>query len=291
MSALVSLSGAGERFGRPASPLVTPGHATGETERAAMLHIVLPAFNEEENVEVLLRDIAATLSELMPASSVSVVVVDDGSKDRTAEKVEQSAPELESAFPRFQFALVRHDGNKGLAEAIKTGLLYAIDKAAPTDIILTMDCDNSHTPGLVPRLARGIFEGYDVVIASRYVEGARIFGLSWSRRVLSFVASQIFRFIFPVPGVSDYTCGFRAYRAELLQKMFKLHPDTISETGFTVMIDILLKIYHFDPALAFGEVPLLLRYDRKQGVSKMNVRRTVLQTLVLLARRRLGQWD
>ena len=57
------------------------------------------------------------------------------------------------------------------------------------------------------------------------------------------------------------------------------------------MIDILLKVYRFDPGLAFGEVPLLLRYDKKEGASKMNVRLTTLQTLSLLVRRRMGIWD
>jgi dolichol-phosphate mannosyltransferase len=257
---------------------------------AHMLYIVLPAFNEEGNVAQLLRDIGHTLRELMPMSNVVAVVIDDGSQDGTSALVKSLQTTLPSELTHFEIVLLTHVENKGLAEAIKTGLLYCIDSSSPGDIILTMDCDNSHTPGLIPRLARRVFEGYDVVIASRYVPGARIVGLSLGRRALSSIASAIFRTIFPIPGVRDYTCGFRAYRAELLKELFRLHPDTISETGFSVMIDILLKVYHFDSGLAFGEVPLLLRYDKKQGVSKMNVRRTTLQTLNLLFRRRLGVW-
>lgn len=255
-----------------------------------MLYLVLPAYNEEENVQTLLTDIAHTLAEMMPSSAVTAVVVNDGSADRTAELVLAVREQLHGEFPRFHVELLQHEVNKGLAEAIKSGLMYCVDKATPRDIILTMDCDNSHTPGLIPRLARSIFEGYDVIIASRYVSGARIFGLSLSRKLLSAVASGIFRAIFPIPGVRDYTCGFRAYRASVLIDVFRKNPDLITETGFTVMIDLLLKLYHADPHLAFGEVPLLLRYDRKQGISKMNVRRTTMQTLHLLARRRLGNW-
>jgi len=256
-----------------------------------VIYIVLPAYNEVDNVSVLLQDIAQTLAELMPVSEVLAVVVNDGSKDGTGEAVQACKAQLLERFPRFKVELLDHSVNRGLAEAIKSGLLYCVDKAAPQDIIVTMDCDNSHIAGLIPRLARRIFEGYDVIIASRYVPGAKIVGLSWKRKVLSSVASMIFRVLFPIAGVRDYTCGFRAYRAGLLIELFRQHPETISESGFSVMIDILLKVYRFDPGLAFGEVPLLLRYDKKEGASKMNVRLTTLQTLSLLVRRRMGIWD
>ena len=256
-----------------------------------MIYIALPAYNEEENVEKLLEDISVTMAELMPASTIHIVLVNDGSSDQTMAAAQKSKKRLASQEPRIQIELLNHEVNKGLAEAIKTGLIYCCDKATDRDIILTMDCDNSHTPGLIPRLARRIGEGYDVVIASRYVPGAQIYGLSWQRRILSRVACLVFRFVMPVRGVRDYTCGFRAYRAEVLKNLFKQNPGIISETGFTVMIDILLKLHKFSPGLAFGEVPLLLRYDLKKGASKMNVQKTTIQTLKLLIRRRLGNWQ
>lgn len=256
-----------------------------------MIYIVLPAFNEEANVETLLLDIARTATELMPNSDIVALVVNDGSTDGTADRVLQAKQAAESNYQRVKVSLLQHPENKGLAEAIKTGLIHACDLAKRGDIIVTMDCDNSHTPGLVPRLARRIHEGYDVIIASRYVPGARIVGLSMFRLWLSFFASKLFGFVFPIPGVRDYTCGFRAYRADLLIDVFKRYPRFISETGFTVMIDLLLKLHKHDPGLAFGEVPLLLRYDKKLGASKMNVRKTTLETLALLFRRRMGSLE
>ena len=256
-----------------------------------MIYIALPAFNEEENVETLLTDIGANMQELMPVSDFQVVVVNDGSSDRTGEAAEAAKKNLSELYPRLHIEVVNHPQNRGLAEALKTGLKYCADKAGPRDIILTMDCDNSHTPGLIPRLARRIREGYDVVIASRYVPGAQIYGLSRSRLLLSSVASIIMRLFFPIRGVRDYTCGFRAYRAEVIKDLFARNPGIISERGFTVMLDVLIKLHKFSPGLTFGEVPLLLRYDLKKGASKMNVQRTTLRTLKLIGRRRLGYWD
>jgi dolichol-phosphate mannosyltransferase len=151
-----------------------------------------------------------------------------------------------------------------------------------------MDADNTHTPGLIFRMVQAVSEGNDVVIASRYRYGARVRGLSASRRLLSLGSSWLFGVVFPIGGVRDYMCGFRGYRARLRRRAFReLGPDRIiSERGFACMVDILLKIREFDPIVT--EVPLILRYDQKKGASKMRVGRTVRETLHLMVRRRLG---
>jgi dolichol-phosphate mannosyltransferase len=93
--------------------------------------------------------------------------------------------------------------------------------------------------------------------------------------------------MFPIRGVRDYTCGFRAYRADALRRAIARYGDgLISETGFSCMADLLLKLRTLP--LEMGEVPLELRYDRRGGGSKMRVLRTIRQTLGLLLRRRLG---
>jgi len=253
------------------------------------VHVVLPAYNEEAAIEQLLRDICLSMAEFAPHQRVEILVVDDGSADRTAELAERFRDTADrSAFPNASIRLLRHPENRGLAEAIKSGLSAAAERAGDRDIVLTMDADNSHIPGLIPSMVRVVREGYDVVIASRYRPGAQVVGLTTGRRVLSFGASWMFRFLFPIPGVRDYTCGFRAYRAALLRQVLTENPGFISEKGFSVMVDILLKLRTLEPAVAMTEVPLLLRYDWKKGASKMNVQQTVVDTLALAARRLLG---
>lgn len=257
---------------------------------AAVLHVVLPAYNEAEGIDQLLRDIGLTITEVAPHQPVRILVVDDGSVDDTAERVLRFRDTADFAgFPLVEIVLVRHPENRGLAEAIKTGLTTAAEQAGDRDIILTMDADNSHLPGLIPSMVRVVREGYDVVIASRYQKGAQVVGLTRRRRLLSFGASWMFRVLFPIPNVRDYTCGFRAYRAGLVREVLRDNPEFISEKGFSVMVDILLKLRRLDPPVAMAEVPLLLRYDWKKGASKMDVRQTVVDTLLLTARRLVGR--
>ncbi len=253
-----------------------------------MIHVALPAYCEEANIASLLRDICLTMAEVAPHRQVRIVVVDDGSTDATAERVRDFQQELGDRFEEVRVELVQHETNQGLADAIRTGMTTCLEGAEDRDILLTMDADNSHLPGLIPSMVRKIEEGHDVVIASRYQRGARVVGLSTSRRVLSFGASWLFRLLFPIEGVRDYTCGFRAYRAGMLRKVIDEHPDFFSEQGFVVMLDILLKL-RLEPTVLMTEVPLLLRYDKKQGASKMDVRRTVRDSLGLAARRLGGR--
>jgi dolichol-phosphate mannosyltransferase len=244
-----------------------------------MIVVVLPAYNEASCIGDLLGSFCEAVEE--EGTSCRIIVVNDGSTDNTAEVV--------LGFRnRIDLELLDHPLNRGLAEAIKTGLLRAVESSAARDVIITMDADNSHLPGLLFRMVRLIREGNDVVIASRYQKGAKIRGVSLYRRVLSFGAALLFRMILPMEGVRDYTCGYRAYKAALLKKAFAEYGDEfISEPGFSCMVDILLKLRKYDPIVE--EVPLILRYDQKKSESKMNVGKTVRQTLRLLLRRRFGK--
>ena len=243
-----------------------------------MVIVAIPAYDEEDAIGALLDDMAVAMSEA--GLGFRALVVDDGSADATAAIVEDRARTL-------PVRLIRHESNQGLAAAIRTGLLAAIEEAGPRDIIITMDGDNTHPSGLMLRMVRTIREGCDVVIASRYRPGSQVVGVPGFRKLLSWGASVIFRLTFPIPGVRDYTCGYRAYRAELLERTAReLGDRLITEGGFACMVELLLRMRQMGAVMA--EVPMILRYDQKTGPSKMNVRRTVAQTLRLLARERLG---
>jgi dolichol-phosphate mannosyltransferase len=136
-------------------------------------------------------------------------------------------------------------------------------------------------------MVRRIREGNDVVIASRFQPGAQVRGVPFYRRVLSRSSSLVFRMAFPTPGVRDFTSGYRAYRAGVVKQAFDTYGgEFVAESGFSCMVDILLKLRRIGAIM--GEVPLVLRYDMKYGVSKMMVVRTVIDSLQLLVSRRLG---
>jgi dolichol-phosphate mannosyltransferase len=240
--------------------------------------VVLPAYNEEESLPPLLASIQSALE---PADiAYRVIVVDDGSRDNTANVAREAAD-------RLPVSLVSHGVNQGLAAAIRSGLTAAVSMAGVDDVIVAMDCDNTHPPRLIPRMLELIADGYDVVIASRFQDGAQVIGVPWTRQLYSVGARWLFQVLFPIRGVRDYTCGFRAYRSESLRTAIAKYGDNlITETGFSCMADLLLKLRTLP--LEMTEVPLELRYDRRGGGSKMRVLRTIRQTLGLLLRRRLG---
>ena len=241
------------------------------------LHIVLPAYNEEESIGKLLDRIKYYLLD-SDIDNYEVIVVDDGSTDRTPDILK----EYEKQMP---LKIVQHIKNQGLGPTIRDGLLYAANVAESNDIVITMDADDTHTPGLIYRMVNTMREGYDVVIASRYQSGSRVYGLSLYREFLSLIASYIFRIFLPIKGVRDFTCGYRAYRAHVLQDAFKEYGDKfIDQQGFQAMVDIILRLRKMN--VIFGEVPFILRYDMKQGTSKMNVKSTILKTLQLIIKRK-----
>lgn len=240
--------------------------------------VVLPAYNEERSLPPLLDRIAEAMFEA--DASYRIVVVDDGSSDSTARIAEEYARNI-------PLVLERHPVNLGLGMTIRDGLLKAIEMADPRDVIITMDADNSHNPELIARMGQLVREGNDVVIASRYQHGSTTRGVSGFRRFLSFGAGWLFRIVFPIPGVRDYTCGFRAYKAEALKRAVERYGDGMfDQQGFQCMVDILLKMRALNPI--FTEVPMVLRYDMKEGASKMKVARTVRNTLLLMLRRRFA---
>ena len=242
------------------------------------VHVVLPAYNEEENLAGLLERIDQAMAD--DNILYEVIVIDDGSQDRTAAIAEDYAKHL-------PISVCRHTANQGLGGTIREGLRLAAQRCDARDIVVAMDADNTHTPGLIRSMTRLVEEGNDVVIASRYQRGAYVRGLSFHRQLLSLGARILFQTVFPIHGVRDYTSGFRAYRGRVLQEAFSRYGDQfVSEGGFQCMVDILLKLRKMDAIIR--EVPLILRYDLKGGASKMKVMRTVWRTLHLMVRRRLG---
>lgn len=241
--------------------------------------VVLPAYNEGGRIRKLLERIDESMAEA--GLRYEITVVDDGSTDRTAEIVTECAGTM-------PIRVVRHPANRGLGATLRDGLLEAVSRADDRDIVVTMDADDTHSPGLILRMVRLISEGYDVIVASRYRSGSRSIGVPFTRRLLSYGGSLIFRILFPIRGIRDYTCGYRAYRAAILKQAIGQYGEGfMDQDGFQSTVDVLLKLRRMN--LLFGEVPFLLRYDVKEGGTKMNVTRTVRKTLALIVQRRLGR--
>ncbi len=248
------------------------------SRRTTFVRVALPAYNEQDSVGLLITRLLQILEE--EQWLYDIVIVDDGSTDRTAEVVRGFSE-------RFPVRLVQHEVNRGLGAAITTALTAGMDGLYDDDIIITMDADNTHPPQLISRMVPMIREGRDIVVASRYQAGAQVIGLSRFREFLSLGASWMMRLLFGVRNCRDYTCGYRAYRVGFLRDSHnRLQGQMIREAGFASMAELLLNLSRFNPVL--GEVPLLLRYDMKRGASKMRIGKTISRTIRMVIRHRFG---
>lgn len=232
--------------------------------------VVLPAFNEEKDLPGLLLKIRDALQGW---AEYQVLIVDDGSVDRTAEIARTAAMHM-------PILLIQHPHNLGLGAAIRTGLKTA---ATLGGAVVTLDADNSQDPALIRQMIQRIDGGADVVIASRYQPGAKEIGVPLHRLLLSHLASGTIRTLIRYPGARDYTCGFRAYNLQTLRTLLdKYGNNIVRENGFSCMLELLLNFRRLNAKVE--EVPLILRYDLKQGASKMRVIRTARRYVVTLYR-------
>jgi dolichol-phosphate mannosyltransferase len=236
------------------------------------LLLALPAYNEEQDLPHVLE--AFQHHVLDSGYKGQVLIVNDGSTDGTARVIREWSAKI-------PIELIEHRQNLGLGKTIQDALRGASALAGPDDVIITMDADNSHSPALIPQMAARLREGYDVVIASRYRPGSKVVGLSPFRHLMCYGARFLFQVRWPIRGVRDYTCGFRAYRASLLQRAFAEFGGNLAhEKGFAAMAEILLRLHGTGAKMT--EVPMVLRYDRKSGPGKMRVGRTIVRTLAIL---------
>jgi dolichol-phosphate mannosyltransferase len=243
-----------------------------------MLWVLLPAYNEAANIPPLLEGLKTTLASWPGgAPPCTVVVVDDGSTDDTAAAAR--------AVEGLDVTVIIHDPNQGLGAAMRTGITHVLEHGGDDDLLIALDADNTHPTSLMPGMVSKAEAGAQLVIASRFQPGAEIHGLDTFRIVISQVASWLLRVMFP--GARDYTCGYRCYRVGLLRwGQDHYGAEFMNQTGFAIMVDLLLKLRR--RARPIEEVPLILRYDLKQGESKMKVVQTAVTTLRLLGRRFVG---
>lgn len=210
--------------------------------------IVLPTYNERDNIEPLLR----RLREVAPEARI--VVVDDASPDGTGQLADACAAQLGS------IDVVHRPAKAGLASAYFRGFEHAISSGA--DVLVTMDADFSHDPAVVPALLAEIESGADVAIGSRYVAGGGVENWPFRRRMLSRAANLYATTMLGID-VHDCTSGFRAYKADVVTRVW---PDTAHLDGYAILVDTASRLARAKARI--HEVPITFT-DRRYGKSKM----------------------
>jgi dolichol-phosphate mannosyltransferase len=224
--------------------------------------IVMPTYNERQNVESIAGRVRAALPE------ADLLVVDDNSPDGTGDL----ADKLAETDPHVQ---VMHRTDKaGLGRAYIAGFGWALERGY--DVIIEMDADGSHQPEHLPSLVAAL-NGADLSIGSRWVPGGKVVNWPKTREALSRAANIYTRIMLGL-GVRDATAGFRAYRAATLRT---ISLDQVESTGYCFQIDLTLRVA--DAGLRIVEVPITF-VEREHGASKMS------NSIVMEAFWRVAQW-
>lgn len=237
------------------------------------LYVILPCYNEQENIESLIESWISLSENLCKRGySLKICPIDDGSRDNTRAIIERNSSNDARISPQI------HPTNLGLGAGLNTGLKYFLGTSTGNDIVVVMDADNTHEPKYVFPMLDAIESGnIDVVIASRYVVHSAVVGVPGVRRFLSDGARFFYTFMLGVRGVRDYTCGYRLYSHDIVEKGYKSYGDNlITENSFACMMELLYKLSRI--GARFFEVPFTLRYDQKGGISKMRIVKTVLRS-------------
>jgi dolichol-phosphate mannosyltransferase len=229
--------------------------------------LVVLAYNEEAGIG---ENLAAIRD--LGLSDLEVIVVDDGSTDRTEAIVRQMKEKM-------NLDLLSHETNRGVAAAFDTGLRHAAAISRPGDFIITIEGDGTNSLQALRPIIDLLGQGYDVVCGSRYVAGGGYRGFPLKRRIFSVGANLVMRWYCGLRPVRDYTLFYRGYRAEVLQEAFRRYGKRFIEArGFFANIEILVKLSRLRPLRA-AETPVVYDYGAKRSGSSMRVWRNLSEYL------------
>jgi dolichol-phosphate mannosyltransferase len=216
--------------------------------------LILPTYNEAENVEAVVR---SALEHLAGADIAhTILVVDDGSPDGTGQIADRLAEEI------AQVRVLHRPGKQGLGRAYLDGFGIALENCA--DLIMEMDADFSHDPADLPRLIAAAGAA-DLVLGSRYVPGGGVANWGVIRRVLSWGGCAYARVLLGVP-VRDLTGGFKCFHRRVLEA---LDLAQVHAEGYAFQIELTYRAVK--AGFTVAEVPILFR-ERRVGQSKMTAR-------------------
>jgi dolichol-phosphate mannosyltransferase len=218
--------------------------------------LVLPTFNEAENLDAIVRAVGQVLARAAP-DAFRVLIVDDNSPDGTGDIADRLAAEHE------WLEVLHRPGRGGLGPAYLAGFAHALDHGAGW--VMEMDSDFSHDPADLARLLDAARGGADLALGSRYVRGGGVTDWGTLRRLVSQGGSTYARWVLGLQ-VHDLTGGFKCFRREVLEA---IHFDSVRSRGYAFQVELTYRAVR--AGFRVVEVPIIFR-DRELGKSKMSWR-------------------
>ncbi len=230
--------------------------------------VIIPTYNEIENIENIIREIFAL------DLGLDILIVDDNSPDKTHEKVRQL---IDEQYTRRLHLIVR-EKKEGLGRAYIAGFKWALAHPKHYAFMIEMDADLSHNPKYLPRFSEEI-KTHDLVIGSRYVKGGGATNWPLFRKAISYGGSLYSRILLGV-SIKDITGGFKCFRREVLEA---INLDNIITSGYAFQIEMNYKVTLKNFRII--EVPIIFE-ERVHGASKMT-KKVFIEALgkVILLRR------
>jgi dolichol-phosphate mannosyltransferase len=229
-----------------------------------MIHFIIPAYNELQNLPELFTSL-----EVWAASrreNCAVIVVDDGSTDGTGEFLEN--------YRGLPLQVISHRPNQGVSAVFRSGLRGWKQTAGTDGLVVTLEADNTSSLEILDEMIRQARAGSDVVLASCYMDSGEVVGTNWLRTMLSFCANLILRCTPGMPKVNTFSSFYRVYRASFLSNALTQYGDRmIEEEGFVCVVEMLLKFGILGAEIV--EVPLRLDGSKRKGPSKMKILHTI----------------
>ena len=244
---------------------------------SAWLYVVVPVYNEEENLPRLLSSIGSLEERLAPELGVRLLLVDDGSSDGTAAlaRSHRARPELR---------MLTHETNQGPGAAFGSAFEYLHSVLSEGDWVATMEGDNTSSIETLLHMLTRRKEGYDAVLASPYAYGGGFSQVQAHRLLLSHLANGAVKVVFGIHGLHTFSSFFRIYSAQLLRKLqAEYGPRVLTTSGFECMVELLAKMIRVEARIS--EVEQIVDWGKRRGLRKMRIGRTAAGYLHLFLRR------
>lgn len=242
-----------------------------------MIYLLIPAFNESANIPSLLENISRSLKK-----KYSVIFVNDGSSDKTVETVKKQSK-------KYPVKIIGYKINKGPGSAFRYGFNYLIPKLKVTDLVITMESDNTCDFSILDKMIKKA-DKFDVVLSSPFALGGKFVNVSVNRRLLTTVANNIDGVVFRLKNVKTYSSFFRVYKATILMKAKKAYGDKlITEDNFPAVVELLIKLNKVHSRVT--EVPSILNWSNRKGKSKLKIKKNMLKRFSIYINYFQGKYD
>ncbi|MBN1880320.1 glycosyltransferase [bacterium] len=231
------------------------------------LKMIIPAWNEAGQIDMLFRRIASVGKFIEPGWAI--FIIDDGSTDTTIHEIEL----FQSMLP---IKILRHPENRGVSEAFRTGFDAVMKESCKGDVILTIEANKNADLSILPRMLELSRRGTDLVLASCYAPGGAVVGDPFLRYALSMGVNLMLRIVFPFQHLHTYTSFYRLWSYELVAAIRQATDGRyFRQDGFVCMADMLLEARKIK-GIKIQEIPLIVKSDIKESGSKMKIARTIM---------------